>query len=134
MSETITPGTTERAATATSTVAPAPATRTTTSAPPGTTVRPPSGDMATPPPADAAPAPTALIADGRKVFQPRCSGCHGAAGQRAIGDGLVLRGSQMQKLPQDEIARRIRNNEAHKALNLTQEELRAAAAYVKALN
>lgn len=136
MSDTITPGTTERAATGTSTVAPTPVTRTTTSAPPGTTVRQPAGGASTaaPPPADAAPAPTAVIAEGRRVFQPRCAGCHGAAGQKAIGGGRVLRGSAIQKMAHAEIERRIRNNQAHGSIKLSQTELHAVAAYVKALD
>ena len=133
-SDTITPGTTERAATATSTVAPTPATRTSTSAPPGATVRPPAGGTTTPPPADAAPAPTSQIIDGRSVYQARCAACHGAAGQRAVGDGRVLRGGAIQKMAQNDIESRIRNSDAHRSINLAPDELRAVAAYVKALN
>ena len=84
------------------------------------------------PPADAAPAPTSAIADGQAVYRAHCVSCHGADGKKQTGS-LILVSAETQARADSDLARAIRENQAHRGLILTESDVTAVAAYVKAL-
>ena len=75
----------------------------------------------------------------RPTRDARCASCHGATGGRELG-GRSLRSAEVQRQSEGEIARVIREGRtpasaaAHRKIALTNEELNAVAAYVKALD
>ncbi|HEX9163622.1 MAG TPA: cytochrome c [Thermoanaerobaculia bacterium] len=167
-SATMTPGTTAPAPTATETTAPAspaqvstapgvpsatkPATTKTKKSAALTATAPASTPAAAPPPStatqatitaaptpvDTAPPPANPIAEGQKIFNAKCTGCHGVDGRKPA-NGHVLASAEVQNKSDAELARILHEGAgkmsaiAHKRAALTDEQIRAVVAYVKAL-
>ncbi|HSP35109.1 MAG TPA: c-type cytochrome [Thermoanaerobaculia bacterium] len=87
---------------------------------------------------DAAPAPTSEIADGQAIFRSKCTGCHGADGRKPA-NGHVLASAQVRAKSDAELTRTLHEGAgkisamAHKRASLTDAQVKAVVAYVKAM-